>query len=1147
VLAALVGWSFLLAWLSGAFSYDRDVLLKPVVPFVAIQMAAGALYLLVLWLLRKQVSSPSSIMAVFAAGLVMRLSQIAATPILETDQYRYLWDGAVSAHGLNPYAYAPERVRSRPDDLPDAMRQLAAQSGPILERINHPSLRTIYPPTAQAVFAVAHWLDPFSLRGLRWTWLGLDMAIVGMLALLLRRMGSSTFAFSLGIYWLNPLLIKEVFNSGHMELVLVATVVAALLAAVRQRAVLSMFLLGLAAGAKIWPMLLLPLFVRSAARTWSIRALGVGVFAGIVGILAWPVLMGTLDGTSGFTAYAQRWQMNDSVYVILYEALRRISPSYGHLASRIIIALGLLLIVVVRLRRYRPSEQWLIDSVLAVAAALFLLSPTQFPWYYLWLLPLLSMRPVWSLLGLTVTLPIYYLRFPLTALGHANWFDYGLVWLEFVPIWLLLALELRRSKPQPIDTPSPDPPQAVPQARIAVVIPALNEQDAIGPVLSAIPGWVSQVVVADNGSTDATAAVAAKWGAMVVREPRRGYGAACLAGIAALDRPDIVVFLDGDCSDHPHEMSRLVGPIVRKEADMVIGSRVLGRAEAGALTPQQRLGNALACHLIRLLHGVRYTDLGPFRAIRYSSLRRLSMDDRDYGWTVQMQLRAAQLGLRVMEVPVSYRRRIGRSKISGTIRGTVAAGSKILYTIGRELARSRRRGGHRKLIVFARYPQPGCTKTRLIPALGPEGAAKLQHEMTAHTLSTAAAFRRRGRAEVEVRFAGGASQSMRARYGRAFPFLPQGDGDLGKRLERAMRDGFDSGAGAVLMIGTDCPEITADLLVEAFEAMGRCDVVLGPATDGGYCLIGMRARFPELFRDIDWGTERVLAQTRAIAARLGLSVSLLRPLHDVDRPEDLPVWSEHHPKVAAQTPLISVIIPALNEETSIADAVRSARGHDVEVLVVDGGSTDNTAGVARQCGATVLHAPRGRASQMNAGAAVARGRILLFLHADSRLPAGFQQHVLRVLSAPDTAAGAFTLVIEPPDATMRLFAAVTNCRSRWLQLPYGDQALFMPRHLFESIGGFSDIPIMEDVTLVQRLRTLGQIRIANAAVRTSGRRWYRHGCWRMSLLNQLVLTAYALGVGTEKLHRWRESGSLATALTAPPRAPACSSTIGSCG
>ena len=227
--------------------------------------------------------------------------------------------------------------------------------------------------------------------------------------------------------------------------------------------------------------------------------------------------------------------------------------------------------------------------------------------------------------------------------------------------------------------------------RVAAVIPAYNEESSVGLVLADLPRpLVERVVVCDNGSTDATARVAREAGAMVVEEPRRGYGAACLRALSALepDPPGVVLFLDADRSDDATEAGTVLAPILDGGADFVIGSRALGEAEPGSLTPVQRFGNHLAASLLRHFYGVRATDLGPFRAIRWDSLRALRMRDRDFGWTVEMQVKAARRGLRTVEVPVSYRARIGRSKISGTVRGTFLAGSKILGTIAADLLRN---------------------------------------------------------------------------------------------------------------------------------------------------------------------------------------------------------------------------------------------------------------------------------------------------------------------------------------------------------------------------------------------------------------------------------------------------------------------------
>lgn len=224
-----------------------------------------------------------------------------------------------------------------------------------------------------------------------------------------------------------------------------------------------------------------------------------------------------------------------------------------------------------------------------------------------------------------------------------------------------------------------------------VLIPARDEAGSLPLVLADLPRegdgwWVRRVVVVDNGSRDRTAAVARSLGAEVVPEPVAGYGRACLAGLAHLRRspPEAVVFLDADHSDDPRDLPRVVAPLVAHEAELVIGSRVLGKRERGSFTPVQAIGNRLAPALIRMLWGVQVTDLGPFRSVRWAALERLGMRDTDYGWTVEMQARAARDGLAMVEVPVRYRRRRqGRSKISGTVTGTLRAGAKILSTVAR--------------------------------------------------------------------------------------------------------------------------------------------------------------------------------------------------------------------------------------------------------------------------------------------------------------------------------------------------------------------------------------------------------------------------------------------------------------------------------
>jgi glycosyltransferase involved in cell wall biosynthesis len=221
---------------------------------------------------------------------------------------------------------------------------------------------------------------------------------------------------------------------------------------------------------------------------------------------------------------------------------------------------------------------------------------------------------------------------------------------------------------------------------IDIIIPAFNEENAVGHVIKDIPKQrIRHIIVVNNNSSDSTSQVAISAGAIVIDEPRKGYGFACLKGMeyvaATSPIPDIIVFLDADYSDHPEELESLIQPIIQGDADLVIGSRSIGQRAKGSMTPQQIFGNWLATSLMKLFYGIQFTDLGPFRAIKYDSLLSLNMKDTNYGWTVEMQLKAAKKGLRCTEVPVSYRVRIGHSKVSGTVKGTIGAGYKILYTI----------------------------------------------------------------------------------------------------------------------------------------------------------------------------------------------------------------------------------------------------------------------------------------------------------------------------------------------------------------------------------------------------------------------------------------------------------------------------------
>lgn len=505
-----------------------------------------------------------------------------------------------------------------------------------------------------------------------------------------------------------------------------------------------------------------------------------------------------------------------------------------------------------------------------------------------------------------------------------------------------------------------------------------------------------------------------------------------------------------------------------------------------------------------------------------------------------------------------------------------------------------------RLIIFTRYPTPGQTKTRLIPALGPEGAAGLQRQMTEHTLTQARAW---GQAwdqawdrhpspplipnppdildpdlpgpdtpsHLEVRYTGASAEAMAEWLGAGVRFQPQGDGDLGDRMGAAFQAAFADGIGRVVIIGIDCPDVSTALLVEAFEALQTQDIVLGPATDGGYYLIGLRRWIPDLFTAMPWGSDRVLRLTLDRAEALQIRPQQLIPLNDIDRPEDLPLCERFpwgHTALAAlarkslaretltqkpfpQTslapeptqqplheqpltilspssppPTLSVIIPTLNEAAHIGatlQALRTATANlptEVEIIVVDGGSTDATRSTAKAAGATVITTESGRAAQLNQGARIAQGTTLLFLHGDTQVCPDFIHPIEVTLAQSGVVAGAFQLAIEGSGWQLRGVEWGTNLRSRLLQFPYGDQGLFLRKSTFEAVGPFAEIPIMEDFELVQRLQRLGRIATAPAAVRTSDRRWRKLGVVRTTVINQLMVLGYFLGLDLNRLARF---------------------------
>lgn len=623
--------------------------------YVAVLVVGGALVSSLLWPASRGVKiSPWWVIVVAALGHAIALS---GQTVFEDDFYRFIWDGWRLLETGTPYGVPPESFLED-DSIPGDMAG-------VLEWINYPFYPTIYGPVLQLIFAATTFFAGADELGLRIVFAAAALICSGVL---LRQYGPGPAA----LFAWNPLVVAETTLHLHPDIFLGLALVLAVIAG-RRHPLLAGCALAAAAGVKIvalaaWPILLR---LRPSALIAAIVTLGLlyGIFA----------VQGQGVGFDSTETFAKLWYFNPLAFEPLY---RIFGPTWGRLAT---LALAGMLVVYL----HAQSRDFGSVPLAAVFGAILLFAPAVNAWYLMWLLPLaVARRDVWPYVASAVL--------PLSYLTGLNMEDFSLEEFQVHPLaqyaqWsaLLVAIvyDLWRSrKARGADKGEASP---IEEPSISIVIPALNEERSIGETVRGIQSvelaGLREIVVADNGSSDGTAREASAAGARVIAQPEKGYGAACLAALDAVDaRSNIILFMDADLSDDPAEAAGLIAPIAAGEEDLVIGSRTLGTIEAGAMSAPQRFGNWLAPSLIRLIWGVRYTDLGPFRAIRRDALERLEMADRDFGWTVEMQVRAAKLGLRIAERPARYRKRVGVSKISGTLRGVFAAGWKILYVIGRE-------------------------------------------------------------------------------------------------------------------------------------------------------------------------------------------------------------------------------------------------------------------------------------------------------------------------------------------------------------------------------------------------------------------------------------------------------------------------------
>jgi uncharacterized protein len=387
--------------------------------------------------------------------------------------------------------------------------------------------------------------------------------------------------------------------------------------------------------------------------------------------------------------------------------------------------------------------------------------------------------------------------------------------------------------------------------------------------------------------------------------------------------------------------------------------------------------------------------------------------------------------------------------------------------------------------IFVRYPAPGAVKPRLISALGQEGAASVQREMTEHVVSVARAFIRRERPMrgIEVRYAGTSETAVQAWLGAGIRYAPQGDGDTGDRMIRTFNNAFESGADAVAVLGVDCPGVSESLLEDAFTALKRADVVMGPSRDGGYYLVGVskKARFvalPAMFTGIAWGAGYAFGDTLTTVRRLGLSYQIIGRLEEIDHPDDIPIWerilTQAHSR--AGVPVITVVVPTLNNSSTI-DAIldRLMQGDNIEIIVADSGSTDDTVFRAIARGISIVHAPGTMAAQIEAGISAGTGENIFIAHPDS-IPAGRFDDIIRdTLADPLVACGIFTGSAASSHWFGRFLQRIAGFVPSWMLSRNDWSGLFFRTMTLSRAGGVSDLPDNPYAAMIRQFRRLGRV------------------------------------------------------------------------
>jgi len=433
----LIAYSVYLLLISSQLAINQQPHTDQILPYVSFRIILGIYFFIAILNIKKLFNNKLVFGIIILTGIVSRVILIPSQPALEDDFYRYMWDGAVTANGFNPYIFSPEDAMSKSTDIPSELKLLAKESNDVIKNINHPHVRTIYPALAQVVFAISYTIAPWQ----SWMWklilFVFDMAILLFLFLILKHIKLPLILIS--IYWVNPIVIHEFFNAAHMDLLAILFVIISIYLYLKNKHWMAIVCLAIATGLKLWPMVLLGPFLRSFwkdKQTFGFYFLGYFI---IVLILFIPVFASNLDESLGFIRYAERWINNAALYSLFRDAVFYFMNLIGlqlNILPRIGITLVYLIILYFTLKREAKSQDQFLEKALLVVAFLYLISPTQFPWYYAWIVPLLVFRPKVSLLLYAALLPLYQL----------NYLSPALIYVQHFPVIALFIWEIKFKK-----------------------------------------------------------------------------------------------------------------------------------------------------------------------------------------------------------------------------------------------------------------------------------------------------------------------------------------------------------------------------------------------------------------------------------------------------------------------------------------------------------------------------------------------------------------------------------------------------------------------------------------------------------------------------------------------------------------------------